>query len=60
MSLCIMATYLYFGPACSEDIVPEVLRFVQMKFNKPKLCSHVSLKRTSDLFILVVSLAVKY
>lgn len=60
MSLCIMATYLYVGPACSKDIVPEVLRFVQMKFNKPKLCSHASLKRTSDLFILVVSLAVQY
>ena len=33
--------HLHCGLMCPKDIVPEVLRFVQMQLYQPKLCRHV-------------------
>lgn len=42
-----MVLDIHFGLICPEDIVPDVLCFVQMSFCKAHSCVHVSQRRFS-------------
>lgn len=44
-ALCIMARHLYSGLVCLKDIISEVLRFIQMRPCKPKLCCQILFRK---------------